>query len=167
MQVPHQDPGIFWNLEALEHTKEIDEIYVATDSDKIIKTVESFQFSKTKIYHRDPENAQDNSPTEDVMLEFINKNNFDQTDIFLLVQITSPLTEAIDFTNALKLYREKQVDSLLACACQKRFFWYKDGTPLNYDYNNRPRRQDFDGVFWETGAFYINNIALPQSLSTP
>ena len=30
--------------------------------------------------------------------------------------------------------------------------------PVNYDYQNRPRRQDFEGLVAETGACYINTV---------
>ena len=42
----------------------------------------------------------------------------------------------------------------------KRFCWKTDGSsfqPINYDYLNRPRRQEFDGYLVENGAFYINS----------
>ena len=30
--------------------------------------------------------------------------------------------------------------------------------PVNYDYRNRPRRQEFEGLAAETGACYINTV---------
>ena len=33
---------------------------------------------------------------------------------------------------------------------------YKWGNRLNYDPQNRPRRQDWDGYYIENGAFYIS-----------
>jgi N-acylneuraminate cytidylyltransferase len=30
---------------------------------------------------------------------------------------------------------------------------------MNYDYRHRPRRQEFDGMLMENGAFYINTVA--------
>ena len=30
--------------------------------------------------------------------------------------------------------------------------------PVNYDYRNRPRRQDFEGLIAENGACYINSV---------
>ncbi len=63
-------PLAYWNLKALQDSK-VDEIIVATDSDEIKRVVESFSFSKVRIYERDPKNAQDHSSTESVMLEFL------------------------------------------------------------------------------------------------
>lgn len=151
-------PLVYWNIKALEETELIDEIIIATDSDEIIATVESFRFNKTKIYKRTIENAQDTSSTESVMLEYLTQANLNVDNIFILVQATSPLTESIDFSNALDYYLSNNFDSLLTGVRLKRFFWNFDGTPKNYNYKNRPRRQDFDGEFMENGAFYINSV---------
>lgn len=149
-------PLIYWNILALENTPDVDEIYVATDCDKIEEVVLGFGFPKTKVYRRKEENAQDTSSTEAVMLEFINEQNLPKTDQLILVQATSPLTTNNDFTSALKKMNEG--DSLLTCVRQKRFYWNSDGTPINYDFKKRPRRQDFDGQLMENGAFYINSV---------
>ena len=151
-------PLIYWNLESLEKVNEIEAVYVATDCDEIRNTVEGFGFSKVQIYMRDPQNAQDNSPTESVMLEFIEKQVLADTDIFILIQATSPFIQPIDFQSALNLYGKEKADSLLTCARMKRFFWGENRKPLNYDYQNRPNRQDFNGSLMENGAFYINTV---------
>ena len=152
-------PLVYWNLEALQASKNIDRIFVATDCDEIKIVVNSFEFSKVEIYDRDFQNASDTASTESVILEFISKQQFDDSDLFFLVQATSPFTQAKDFDDALKTLKSKNADSLLTCVRTKRFFWDEDGMPYNYDYNNRPRRQDFDGMLMENGAFYINSIS--------
>lgn len=151
-------PLVYWNLEALENSQNIDKIFVATDCEEIKKVITSFNFSKVEMYDRDKENASDSASTESVMLEFINKQNFKDSDLFFLVQATSPLTQTKDFDEALEKLKNEDADSLLTCVRTKRFFWDKNANPINYDFKNRPRRQDFDGLFMENGAFYINTI---------
>lgn len=151
-------PLAFWNLQALEDST-IDKIVVATDCNEIENIIKSFQFSKVEIYRREAENAQDSSSTESVMLEYLTKNNFQQKDIFMLVQATSPLTETKDYNQALEKFKDISCDSLLSCVRTKRFFWNLESQAINYDFSNRPRRQDFGGLFMENGAFYISRIA--------
>jgi YrbI family 3-deoxy-D-manno-octulosonate 8-phosphate phosphatase len=150
-------PLIYWNLFALEKSVFVDEVVVATDSEKIFKKVEEFNFSKVKLYKRSAENAQDHSTSEAIMLEYIHYAKLAPSDTFMLVQATSPFTRAEDFNNGLNLMSKH--DTVFACAKIKRFIWDKEGRPLNYNHNNRPRRQDFDGTFMENGAFCISSVS--------
>jgi len=152
-------PLIYWNIKALEESSMIDQIVVATDCNKIKKTVEAFNFKKVRIYERDKLNAEDNSSTESVILEFLHKENFNDKDKFLLVQATSPLTETKDFEEALNKIKRDNSDSLLTCVRVKRFLWNDNNEPINYHFEKRPRRQDFNGVLIENGAFYINSVS--------
>ena len=151
-------PLVYWNISALQAAGLVDKIVVATDSDDIEATVRSFGFDKVEIYRRSAENASDTASTESVMLEYIEAANLSEETVFMLVQATSPLTQTIHFQEALQLYSEGNYDSLLTCVVNKRFFWNKNGTPRNYDYRNRPRRQNFEGELMENGAFYINTV---------
>ena len=151
-------PLVCWNIEALEACLQVDEVIVATDSDEIWKTVESRNYKKTKLYRRSDENACDTASTESVMLEYIKYANLPENDIFMLVQATSPLTESVHFSEALQKYVTGEYDSMLTCVRNYRFFWNEDGSSMNYDYMNRPRRQNFSGMLMENGAFYINTV---------
>ncbi|TSD66476.1 acylneuraminate cytidylyltransferase [Inquilinus sp. KBS0705] len=153
-------PLIYWNLKALNDAPDVTYIHVATDCDEIEQIVNDFNFSKVGVYRRNKENANDTASTESVMLEFLGNKaqDFKADDLFILSQITNPFTTSMDFSDAINQLKNKGGDSLLSCAPIKRFFWNKNGTPQNYDYLNRPRRQDFDGTYIENGAFYINTI---------
>ena len=56
------------------------------------------------------------------------------------------------------MYAKGEYDSIITCVRNFRFFWNEDGTSMNYDYMNRPRRQNFKGMLMENGAFYINTV---------
>ena len=150
-------PLIYWNLIALEKSELINKIIVATDSEEIFQVVEEFGFTKVRLYRRIDENAQDHSTSESIMLEYIHYAKLAPDDIFVLVQATSPFTRTDDFNAGLELM--KKYDTVFSCAKIKRFIWDKEANPLNYDYNNRPRRQDFQGTFMENGAFCISSVA--------
>lgn len=137
----------------------VDEIIVATDSDEIDHVVAERNYAKTRVYRRSAENACDTASTESVMLEYIRYANLPDDVVFMLVQATSPLTQTVHFTEALQQYASGKYDSMLTCVRNKRFFWNADGTSMNYDYRHRPRRQEFDGMLMENGAFYINTVA--------
>ena len=150
-------PLIYWALLALTKSKTIDQIYVATDCDEIKDTVIDFNFDNVKIFDRSSTNASNAASTESVMLEFLDSKDFSGEDLFVLVQATTPFTSSDDFDNAINILKSNfEIDSLLSCVESKRFFWTKNGNAINYDYNNRPLRQDFDGILMENGAFYIN-----------
>ena len=152
-------PLVYWNVAALQNAPSIDKIIVATDSPIIKETVASFGFDKVIVYDRKAENACDTASTESVMLEYIEAAKLSNADVFMLVQATSPLTETSHFEEGMQLYNKGNFDSIISCVRNKRFFWNDDGTSKNYDYRARPRRQEFDGMFMENGAFYINTVA--------
>ena len=149
-------PLIFWNLQALQECPHIDKIVVATDAFQIADVVDSFGFEKVAIYRRLEVNAQDQSTTESVMLEYLRETDETKYTTFVLVQCTSPFTTSEDFSAGIEKMKTAKADSLLSVCRSKRFFWNTNGTPLNYDFTRRPRRQDFDGLLMENGAFYIS-----------
>jgi N-acylneuraminate cytidylyltransferase len=153
-------PLIFWVLQALNFSNQAEKIIVATDSDKIEQVVNSFKFEKVSVYRREPKNAQDKSPTIDVVLEYINFAKLNKEDLFFLAQTTSPLLtseEVDDFITKFKSARE--VSSSFSCTEFKRICWREDGTPINHDLKKRQQRQNIEKILVENGAMYINSVA--------
>ena len=98
-------PLCYWTIRSSSESKSINEVYVSTDSKKIIDIVESFQLPKVKTFLRSKKTSLDTSSTESAMLEFIEKMNFDEESIFILIQATSPFTKAEDIDLGLRPYR--------------------------------------------------------------
>ncbi|WP_067148360.1 acylneuraminate cytidylyltransferase [Pseudotamlana agarivorans] len=132
----------------------LDEVYVFTDDEWVINFIkkEYHWTSKVKAVLRSDESATDTASTEYAMLEFCESLNY-QFDIFCLLQATSPFTTRTDINACLEPLN-KDYDSALTVVNTHRFLWNENGTPINYDPLNRPRRQDFNGLLVENGAVY-------------
>lgn len=151
-------PLVYWVTKAASDSKVIDKVVIATDHIDIKNTVINFNLEKVEIYDRKEENARDISSTESVILEYIENSNLDDNDYFFLIQATSPMLTSKDIDGVYNKMIAEKTDSALTCVLNKRFYWTKDGKPVNYDYMNRPRRQDFEGYMLENGACYINSV---------
>lgn len=151
-------PLVYWTVKAACDCRQIDKVYIATDSEKIKETVESFGIEKAEVIGRSAESASDTASTESAMLEFAKDRDFDN---IVLIQATSPMLLGSDLEKGFALFAEDDTDSVLSVVRQKRFHWTTDekgcAIPANYDVFHRPRRQNFDGYLVENGAFYITS----------
>jgi N-acylneuraminate cytidylyltransferase len=152
-------PLAHWVMEACFGCDYIDRVAVATDSKEIADVAGQLENPKLDIFYRDYENCTDTASTEMAMIEYCTKNS--DFDYILLVQATSPLLKAEHLNDALRKFFDSDKDTMLSLVRQLRFIWKEnpDGTvePLNYTPATRPRRQDFDGILVENGAFYLTS----------
>lgn len=157
-------PLVYWVVKAACQCTFIDKVYISTDSEEIANVVGDFKSeiegelftNKIVTIGRGAETASDIASTESAMLEFAGKYEF--TNI-VLIQATNPLLQPSDLDMGFQVFKDPECDSVLSVVRQKRFVWKTDDRgmahALNYDYLQRPRRQDFEGFFVENGAFYI------------
>lgn len=134
---------------------DLDKIYIFTDDKDIVSIVRENYFwtDKVEIMIRSNKSATDTASTEMGMKELAKKINYN-FDILCLLQATSPLTSREDINNCLNKLVEEKYDSALTVVNTMRFIWTKNGESLNYDFKNRPRRQEFSGMLVENGAVY-------------
>lgn len=157
-------PLVYWTVKSANDAKCIDKVVVATDSSEIKTVVKSFNMPKVELYARDAQNATDTASTESVMLEYINKSDLKKDDNFFLIQATSPMLKAEHIDGMFEYFQKSGADSIFSGVVEKQFHWQIANSqqnfvePVNYDYRNRPRRQEFEGLVAENGACYINSV---------
>ncbi|MBC8250758.1 MAG: acylneuraminate cytidylyltransferase family protein [Candidatus Nitrosopelagicus sp.] len=152
-------PLIGWSILQAKNTKNISDVWLSSDDDKILKIAEKLG---AKTICRPKKLATSSSNGDDAYLHalrFIEKNDC-IPDIIIALQATSPIRESKDLKEGLEKFKRGKYDSLFSsCLADDMFIWERDGGKLksiNYDFRKRPRRQDFkDGYIIENGSFYI------------
>jgi CMP-N-acetylneuraminic acid synthetase len=153
-------PLLYWATAAALAARSVDTVTVGTDSDAIADTARALFGDRISVFRRGPETCTDTASTEAALLEFA-ASLTGYTHV-LLVQATSPLILGSDIDAAIAHGRAVGADSMLALVRQLKFVWRPaaDGAvePINYDPAARPRRQEFQGLLTEPGAFYLSSI---------
>lgn len=152
-------PLIAWSIEQARSSELVDKVYVSTNCPHIA------QISKDYGAHTPflrPERISDHQATTESAVEhfcqFLDIKNIKYENI-LLIQCTSPIRAIGRFDDAIRDFERRNLDSLVSVSGTHRFFWKNfDNPTANYNFHQRPRRQDIVGAdksFLETGSFYI------------
>ena len=126
-------------------------LFISTEDEEIICSVRRHT-PYAEIIKRPNELASDTASTESVIEHAL---SYIQQEHIILIQATSPLTDESHISEAINLYFENQCRPLVTGTRSHHFLWSDNGVPINYNTQNRPRRQDWNGSFIENGAFYI------------
>lgn len=156
-------PLCMYAINAAIKSKIFNKIVIASDSERYFNIIKKNLGIKKKnnieFFKRSKKSSSDEAPTEIVLNEVLKKNN--HFDICCLIQATSPLIKFIDISLGIKHFEKNNYDSLFSGYYTKKFFWKNQKNKLfalNYNYQNRPMRQNHNQSIVENGAFYIFNI---------
>ncbi len=152
-------------VRACRAARHIDQVYVSTDDADIAYTAE---LAGAEVIIRPSELAGDTASSESALLHALDQLAVvgEGPQVLVFVQCTSPFIDPATVDRGVELISTGQADSAFSAVATHEFLWRSvtgDGLPLlagqNHDAAFRPRRQDRQPDYRETGAFYV--MAVP------
>lgn len=151
-------PLIAYTIEAALKSMRIDRTVVSTEDEEIAEVARE---CGAEIIMRPSELAGDLVPMEPVLeqvLDYLEKTQDYKAEVIVLLQATSPLRNSQHIDQALEVFLKSKYDSLFSVCPSHAFIWKvgeKGPYSLNYDFQDRPRRQDKEPEYRENGAIYV------------
>jgi len=152
-------PLLAWTIEQLKGVEKIHSIWVSSDSERILKI--GSKYGANTIL-RPEEISGDMATSESGWLHALSiiEEKLGNIDVVVAPQVTSPLRVPEDVERGLYLFETGHYDSMFSCSiAEDLLFWEENDNGMlksvNYDYNNRGRRQDRKKQYIENGSFYI------------
>ncbi|WP_462316497.1 cytidylyltransferase domain-containing protein [Methanobrevibacter sp.] len=150
-------PLIAYPINIAKSSKYVDDIVVTTDDSEIALLSEKFGAS---VIRRSEELAGDDVPLDPVVYDAMvqkEKLAFDEYDLVVTLQPTSPLLKSSTLDAAIEKFDDFAVDSVLSVVDDRHLSWGYDEKNQRYfpNYIERKNRQYLPKDFRETGAILI------------
>jgi N-acylneuraminate cytidylyltransferase len=134
-------------------------VVVSTDDDAIASAARE---AGARVVERPAEISGDTASSESAVLHALDvlQRGGSAPGVVVLVQATSPIIDPLDLAVAIESVRSGDADVVFSATPTHAFLWRDGGgadgmVGVNHDRSNRPRRQDRDPEYRETGAFYV------------
>ncbi|MEU8176721.1 N-acetylneuraminate synthase family protein [Microbispora hainanensis] len=130
----------------------VDDVVVSTDHDRIAEVART---AGARVVRRPAELSGPAASSESAVLHALSELAGEAPEIVVLVQCTSAFLDPRDLDAAIAKVLDGQADSVFSGTETYEFVWTGAGLGVNHDPAVRPRRQDREPHFRETGAFYV------------
>ncbi|WP_458453584.1 cytidylyltransferase domain-containing protein [Methanobrevibacter sp.] len=147
-------PLISYSIETAKASNYVDDVVVTTDDSEIALISEKFGAS---VVRRSGELASDEIPLDPVIYDAMNQKEklaFDEYDIVITLQPTSPLLKSSTLDCAIEQFDDFSIDSVISVVDDRHLSWGFDENNQRYfpNYIERKNRQYLPKDFRETGA---------------
>lgn len=147
-------PLLVWTIEAAIKAWTVNKVAVSTEDKEIAGIAKLYQ---VEVVKRPDELATDEASAESVLLHTLAhlKSAGYEPDLVVFLQCTSPLTTEDDIDNVVSALLDQRADSALSVVPFHYFLWNESGEGINHKRSCRPRRQDREPQYIETGGIYV------------
>ncbi|TDQ55550.1 acylneuraminate cytidylyltransferase [Actinorugispora endophytica] len=147
-------------VDACRGAELIDAVFVSTDHDGIAAAARE---AGAGVVERPADLGGDTASSESALLHALDRlaEQGREPEILVFVQCTSPFIDSGDIDDAVRTVRDGRADSVFSAVETYEFLWRStaDGARgVNHDHAYRPRRQDREPHYAETGAFYVMRV---------
>jgi len=145
-------------VESARAASRIDDVVVSTDGDAIAAEARA---AGARVVRRPAELAGDEASSESALLHVLDELSAagEEPEVLVFLQATSPFINPADLDAAVGRVLDGHADSVFAAAPSHAFLWRVDAdgaaVAVNHDAAVRPRRQDREPEYRETGAFTV------------
>lgn len=166
--VPHKNlrrvggiPLIARAIQSASASRRIDRVVVSTDAPEIASVAREWG---AEVIQRPAELAGDTATSESALLHALAdlEGRGVAPRIVVFLQATSPFIDPADLDAAIGRVESGAEDVVFSAVESWGFLWRPGPTGVvgvNHDLTHRPRRQDRDAEYLETGAFYVLDAA--------